>query len=594
MRSHLVPHLGDPPSPFAGRAGGPICNSPAREGRDPRACNLLKVRRTGTRPSLIALLTALALIARAPSLLDAQQPTPPTPKPATNDPATQPAKDNRVKVTISKETTYITGPLRPDGYPDYIRHFDEKLRQGITPDNNATVLLLRALGPGDLPEEQRGEYIKRLGIHPLPAKGDYLVEWFTYSKRFSAKDWPPLPRGLQLTAQDYFETLDDVAGERPWTRKDFPPLAKWLDANARHIDQIVAASKLPRMYTPLLPGDDAQTLVAVWVPLVNSHRNAARALVARAMYRAGSGDMDGAIDDLMACHRLARLSAQGFTLVELLVAYAIDGIAHQAETALVASGRLTAMSRAKLRQELAELPPMRPMADVLDESERFMFADSVCWIAREGAGSIDKLTSLSGTDGNGPGAVRAVLNVTGDLVIDWDMSLTTGREWFDRLVEVARIDDPKKQNEAISAFDLELQATSRSVADPGSLLGLFFSPRYTASRKMADTFVGLLMPALSAALGAEHRHQTSQTLLRVALALADYRDEHQRFPDDLGALTPKFLEKAPLDPMWGEPFVYKKTDAGCILYGIGRNGADDGGRTLNDFDDADDIAIALQ
>jgi type II secretory pathway pseudopilin PulG len=542
---------------------------------------------------LLALITALAVPAYRPTLLGAQQLEPTAPKPAANDPVEQPAKDKPVKVTISKKMTYITEPLRPDGYPDYIRYFDEKLRQGVTPDNNATVLLLRSLGPGELAEEELPEFFKRLGIDPLPFKGDYFVDWITYSKRFSAKDWPPVPRGLQQTAEEYFESLDDEAMGRPWTHKDFPLLAKWLDAHDKHIDQFVAASRRPRMYTPVLAGDEARTLIAVLVPVVNNNRQAARALATRATYRAGNGDMEGAIDDLMAAHRLARLTAEGFTLVESLVGLAMDHIVLDSEAALIASGRLTASDRAKMRKALAELPPMPPMADVLDQGERFMFADTVCWIAREGAGSIGKVISLTGTDSNTLGAVSAVLNVVGELFVDWDVALTTGREWNDRLVEVARIDDPKKQREAIAAFEASLQATVRSVRDGASLLGLFFSPRYTASRKIADTFVGMLMPALTSALNAEHRHKTRHTLVNIALALADYRDEHGKFPETLEALGPKFLERIPLDPMWGEPFVYKKTDAGCLLYGVGQNGQDDGGRTMNEFDDADDLAIGL-
>ncbi len=49
----------------------------------------------------------------------------------------------------------------------------------------------------------------------------------------------------------------------------------------------------------------------------------------------------------------------------------------------------------------------------------------------------------------------------------------------------------------------------------------------------------------------------------------------------------KFLARIPLDPLWGEPFTYKKTDKGYLLYGLGQ---DDRGRT---DDDADDLTIAV-
>ena len=43
-------------------------------------------------------------------------------------------------VTISKETTYITEPLRADGYPDYVAALNQRFSQGVTPENNAAVL----------------------------------------------------------------------------------------------------------------------------------------------------------------------------------------------------------------------------------------------------------------------------------------------------------------------------------------------------------------------------------------------------------------------------------------------------------------------
>src|SRR5262245_33592389 len=60
-----------------------------------------------------------------------------------DEPAANPPKG---KFTISKETTYVTGPLDKDGYIDYAAALNERLGQGVTPENNANVLLWRAMG----------------------------------------------------------------------------------------------------------------------------------------------------------------------------------------------------------------------------------------------------------------------------------------------------------------------------------------------------------------------------------------------------------------------------------------------------------------
>src|SRR5713101_3375645 len=56
-------------------------------------------------------------------------------------------KKHRGTFTISKETTYVTGPLDKDGYIDYAAALNERLGKGVTPENNANVPIWKALGP---------------------------------------------------------------------------------------------------------------------------------------------------------------------------------------------------------------------------------------------------------------------------------------------------------------------------------------------------------------------------------------------------------------------------------------------------------------
>src|SRR5262245_55897881 len=92
---------------------------------------------------LFLLLLATLLPAATPVCGLADDP-PATKKDSKGD---QSAKKARGRFTISKETTYVTGPLDKDGYIDYVAALNERLRQGVTPENNANVLIWKALGP---------------------------------------------------------------------------------------------------------------------------------------------------------------------------------------------------------------------------------------------------------------------------------------------------------------------------------------------------------------------------------------------------------------------------------------------------------------
>ena len=43
-------------------------------------------------------------------------------------------------ITVGRSTTYLTGPLRPDGKVDYAAALDTEYAQGVIPEDNACLL----------------------------------------------------------------------------------------------------------------------------------------------------------------------------------------------------------------------------------------------------------------------------------------------------------------------------------------------------------------------------------------------------------------------------------------------------------------------
>lgn len=69
---------------------------------------------------------------------------------------------------------------------------------------------------------------------------------------------------------------------------------------------------------------------------------------------------------------------------------------------------------------------------------------------------------------------------------------------------------------------------------------------------------------------------TDQALL--ACALERYRLAHGQYPDQLDALTPEFVSALPRDVIGGEPYKYRRTADTFVLYSVGWNETDDGGK----------------
>jgi hypothetical protein len=275
-----------------------------------------------------------------------------------------------VLFTISKETTYITGPLRQDGYVNYVAALNQQMGKGVTPDNNSAVPFVKAMGPEEIDGKHRAEYFRLLGIDPLPEKGDYFVDIGKYVERRKVKR----PAGGQedLTDAYYYEGQLYASMHRPWTKREFPVLAAWLAANERPLTLLVEASRRPRRYDPFVP-EDGPLIEANHMNAFKSIREAARALASRAMLRTGESNAPAAWEDLLACHRLSRLCGQGTTLIDLVASYTVDEYACRGDQALLQL-TLTPPEVAGMRADLEHLPPLPHVPKIL-LGERFCFVD---------------------------------------------------------------------------------------------------------------------------------------------------------------------------------------------------------------------------
>ncbi len=63
-----------------------------------------------------------------------------------------------------------------------------------------------------------------------------------------------------------------------------------------------------------------------------------------------------------------------------------------------------------------------------------------------------------------------------------------------------------------------------------------------------------------------------------ALAVEHFRLAQGRLPENLNELVPQFFSEVPIDPFDGQPLRYHRLDKGYVIYSIGSDGEDNGGR----------------
>ncbi len=475
------------------------------------------------------------------------------------------------KFTISKETTFATEPVDKEGYIDYVSALNERLKKGVTPDNNAVVLLCKALGPRPEGGTMPAEFYEWLGIPEPPEKGDY----FTH-----------------IQATPTFNEEQDRAMKQPWKANELPQIALWLKTNEKPLAVLIEATKRPQYFYPLAPRVREAGLMSALVPHVQKCRTLASALIARSMLHAGEKRLDDAWQDLLACHRLGRLVGRGGSLIERLVGIALDTIAGQADLAFCEYADVDAKRLQRCLRDLQQLPPMPPVADQIDLGERLTFLDTTMMVARHGVRYLEKLSSSKETG-------RGFSDALADAFwrdTNWDPALRKANLWYDRMAAAMRNKDRTARHKELQELEQDLKALSVEARDMQARFKDIVSAKDKAEAKgqvMGDIVLCLLLPATSKVQTAADRGDQQHRNVQVAFALAIHHREHARYPKTLAELAPKYLAEVPLDLFAGKPLIYRPSGKGYLLYSLGPNGQDDQGRTRDDEPAGDDLAVRM-
>ena len=82
---------------------------------------------------------------------------------------------------------------------------------------------------------------------------------------------------------------------------------------------------------------------------------------------------------------------------------------------------------------------------------------------------------------------------------------------------------------------------------------------------------------------------------RGLIAVERYRMKHKKWPAKLGDVVPEFLKAVPTDPFDGKPLRMVKVADGVIVYSVGFDGVDDGGKLNRDRpSDTDGVDFGYQ
>jgi hypothetical protein len=497
-------------------------------------------------------------------------------------------------ISISRETTFLEGPLRSDGYMDYLKATNDRLRQGISPETNAAIPLFQVLGPQEIKPELRERFFQWLEMPVPPEEGDYFLNLEDFDPRFKL---PPLE---QITEQgnDQFNQAYkewDYVSTGPWKSEDFPHFAALLATNERSLNLFREGGKrtslaLPRFCT------SRDSLRGAFSLGLFPCRDLCRQLGIHAMLRLQSGDVSMAWEDVLACYRWGRLCLQGLFYSDCLTGIAVEAVAPHALHAFAYYANLSAAQAQDYLSRLQDLPPRKPLREYWDYGERLETLDYLQELAVWGYEPPPEFQSpylnqelcelIHKSVGRTESHQKSYRKLTNDPRLDWNEAMRCCNQWFDQVVAAYDLPDFGQRARVICDLEAQICERGRSVLQQisGEDADTLETDPQTLAHDLVELYLGTGNVSWKLALDLDTRSRTWDDFSHLSLALAGYRHDHGGYPWELEMLIPDYIQELPNDLYSGDPLQYQLDGDGFLLYAVGPNCRDDGGRHFTDED----------
>ena len=416
------------------------------------------------------------------------------------------------RLRVSEETTYVLGPMTSDGKRiDYFRAMEERYYPPeMQTDDNGYRMMVQTFGvqfENNLPQNQSQEQARlqiyeKLGLDPnieptmkpLNQPLHYLLQ-----HRYV---WEEGTGWVNTNIEDAYW------GQTFWTFNDFPMLEEWYEENTAGLDVLAEAVRKPAFFVPYTRNNENTPIFdtnMTWfaTPMM---RGWARSLHGRARYRLGIGDIDGAIDDILSIHLLARHAVNAGTIVGSLVGIAFEGIGHSIGLGSNPEFPPTKEQIERLVAELDALPPLLPLNAILESERLFALSalQDMYWGNHPGNEMLVEMTVMPSSPAM-------------SWTIDINVALARLNQVYDALIDPDPVGDK---------FLEQVFASSCSSCKPFALV-----TTHSRTNRFMDLQIGLFIPAMQAWREAYRRNECQANMQRLTLALLLYKQDHGNLPD---------------------------------------------------------------
>ena len=368
-----------------------------------------------------------------------------------------------------------------------------------------------------------------------------------------------------------FEELPEDISEALWkryyeaTQEDKQLIGKWLTDNDEVLELVTAGTKRPYYWQHY----EGEEMLSVLLPWFAGYRKLAFSLRWRSRLHAENGRYEEAISDIKTCYLFGRhIKGTKLVLIEQLVGIAIEAIAVENLRDILSEHQIDATVLTTVQKDFEQIFAGEDFTMSFEGEKMFVY---------------DEIQRCFTEDrfGGGHLYLSRIVNLSDDSddVLGIILENLSSPEGWGRAVNVLFFHPNKQQTrEAADRFyafcETFAQKTPAQIKAEG--LGI---EKETMKIVGDNLFLSVLTPALGMAAQRGHQHRTNVEATISILALQRYKADKGSFPDNLQELvTAGYLRQLPVDVFSDKPLIYRKTDESFILYSIGGNFEDDGGK----------------
>jgi len=292
----------------------------------------------------------------------------------------------------------------------------------------------------------------------------------------------------------------------------------------------------------------------------------------RAMNLIGDGQIDLAIEDIKAIRRLARLQMQSATVLERMIANQVFVIAIQAEEALLACPDITLEQLSDYQVFLKQHRSVHDLKNRIGIASRAMMLEQIQNIQMHGTRGLTQF-------GDMPGPLKDIIaTILG--TADLTEAMREVNRITDEIVKATRQPTTGECLMAVEQIQNELREMDKQLSNPANVAYRVFKGPKTRGKLLGQVFVLRNASITSQVYKQEVDAIIRDDLMIMAFALQRFHRQRQRYPELLSEIfQPRFMDSHPVDPYNDSEFVYQASEKGFLLYSLGPDQTDNGGRT---------------